>query len=183
EGAERGERRGRDAVQAQLGQRARDREREAGPVGDGREVGEPAFREDEVHRTRRDGGEREAGCRCTLLPRQSRRREAHGEPIERQANGAEAGARRDGGGAHEAVARCPARAEDEHLRVTRMGREPRGGGGDTGRRVGADDETGLAAQRADLPYSPSSRAMIVSWISVVPSVMVMRRASRQKRST
>src|SRR5213078_2788660 len=32
-------------------------------------------------------------------------------------------------------------------------------------------------------YSPSSRAMIVSWISVVPSVIVMRRAARQKRST
>ena len=31
--------------------------------------------------------------------------------------------------------------------------------------------------------TPSSRAIRISWISLVPSVMVMRRASRKNRST
>jgi hypothetical protein len=31
--------------------------------------------------------------------------------------------------------------------------------------------------------TPSSRAISVSWISLVPSVMVIKRASRKKRST
>jgi len=140
EGAERGERLGRDAVQAQLGQRAHDGEREAGPVGDGCEVGEPAFREDEVDRTRRDRGEREAGRRRAPIPRQRRRREAHREAIERQAEGAEAGTRAGGRGTHEVVARLPARADDEHLRGRRTGPEPRGRRGEAGGRVGADDE-------------------------------------------
>ena len=126
-----------------------------GPCSNAEYDPEPVLPEGEVNRARRDRGERESGRRCAPIPRQRLRREAHREPIERQANRAEAGARRDGGGAHEVVARFPARADDEHLRVRRTGREPRGGGGDASRRVGADDEASLAAQWALPPTAPA----------------------------
>ena len=46
------------------------------------------------------------------------------------------------------------------------------------RAVDVEEENGRTTVQ-----TPSSRAMMVSWISLVPSVMVIKRASRKKRST
>ena len=57
-------------------------------------------------------------------------------------------------------------------------RPPAGAAGVEQRAVDVEQEDGRPCAQM-----PSSRAISVSWISLVPSVMVMSRASRKKRST
>jgi len=93
-----------------------------------------------------DRAQREGGGRRSPVPRERRRRETDGEPIQGQTDRSEAGAGRAGDPAHEIVTHLPAGTHHEHLGVPRMRLEPGGCRGEASRRVSADDQVGVARQ-------------------------------------
>ena len=135
------ERLGGDAAHRQLLERARERARKPGPVGNRPEVREDALGGEAMHRAGRDGEQGQLRHRDAAARGEVRRRQPRGEPGERGAHHAEPRARGAERAAHQVVAGFPPGRDHQRLRVGRERLEPLRRGGQAARDVGGHEQS------------------------------------------
>ena len=135
------ERLGGDAAHRQLLERARERARKPGPVGNRPEVREDALGGEAMHRAGRDGEQPQLRHRDAAARGEVRRRQPRGEPGERGAHHAEPRACGAERAAHEVVAGFPPGRDHQRLGVGRQRLEPLRRGGQAARDVGGHEQS------------------------------------------